>query len=308
MMKTISFFSYKGGSGRSSALVNTVPFLVKELGADQEHPIILLDMDVDSTGLTYLLHQGDKVGNGSTLSIQKIMIDGVPGGNNFKYRLEEHPFFSSLLKVGSEFRCENGSVLLLPAEAGSAVGANGTNKSMTNRDSTHIEKIMDICERYDCAALIFDSSAGDQDTANISNSKADVIVCCMRPTIQFQEGTLDYFKRMSRIIRNRDVILMPNAVSRDKIEVDGKMYPITAKNRIVEAFDKGFPETGNTIHYDAMEGSNFGIPFVKRFLWQEAILAALDQANLTEDEKEALTMYQKVAEMVNKYSQKGNNV
>ncbi len=301
-MYKISFFSYKGGSGRSSTLINIIPFLVKELKADHTRPIILLDMDIDSTGLTYLLHQGDKVK--SALTIQKIMIDGVPGGNNFQRRLEEHQFFSNLIKVGAEFCCEEGAVLLLPAEAGVSVGKDGTNKNMTNRDSSHIEKIIDVCERYDCAAIVFDSSAGDQDTANVSNSKSDVIVCCMRPTIQFQEGTLDYFKRMSRIIRNRDVILLPNAVSRVSTNVDGKMYPITAKNRIIDAFRDHFPETGNTIHFDAMIGSHFGVPLVGRFLWQESILANLECDGLTEDEKEAVEMYQQVAYMIHKYGQK----
>lgn len=302
-MYKISFFSYKGGSGRSSTLINIIPFLVKELNAEPSRPIILLDMDIDSTGLTYLLHQGDRSDTG--LSIQQIMVDGVPGGNNFQKRLEEHQFFSNLLKVGTEFGSEDGAVLLLPAEAGVSVGKDGTNKNITNRDSSHIEKIIDVCERYDCAAIVFDSSAGDQDTANVSNSKADVIVCCMRPTIQFQEGTLDYFKRMNRIIRNMDVILLPNAVSREDTNVDGKMYPITAKNRIIDAFDKNFPETGNTIHFDAMTGSHFGIPLVRRFLWQEAILTNLDQETLTEDEKEAIEMYQQVAGMIRKYGQKG---
>ena len=302
-MYKISFFSYKGGSGRSSTLVNIVPFLVKELNANAEHPIVLMDMDIDSTGLTYLLHQGDKVKN--ALSIQRIMVDGVPGGNNFQRRLDEHPFFSNLLKVGSEFKCEDGAVLLLPAEAGVSVGKDGTNKNITNRDSSHIERIIDVCERYDCAAIVFDSSAGDQDTANVSNSKSDVIVCCMRPTIQFQEGTLDYFKRMSRIIRNRNVILLPNAVSRVNTNVDGKVYPVTAKNRIIDAFDKNFPETGNTIHFDALSGSNFGIPLVGRFLWQESILNNLEESMLTEDEKEALEMYKMVASMIHKYGQEG---
>ena len=302
-MYKISFFSYKGGSGRSATLVNIVPFLVKELNANAEHPIVLMDMDIDSTGLTYLLHQGDKVKN--ALSIQRIMVDGVPGGNNFQRRLDEHPFFSNLLKVGSEFKCEDGAVLLLPAEAGVSVGKDGTNKNITNRDSSHIERIIDVCERYDCAAIVFDSSAGDQDTANVSNSKSDVIVCCMRPTIQFQEGTLDYFKRMSRIIRNRNVILLPNAVSRVNTNVDGKVYPVTAKNRIIDAFDKNFPETGNTIHFDALSGSNFGIPLVGRFLWQESILNNLEESMLTEDEKEALEMYKMVASMIHKYGQEG---
>ena len=303
-MYRISFFSYKGGSGRSSALVNTVPFLVQKLNADSSHPIVLLDMDVDSTGLTYLLHQGDKLEG--RLSIQKIMMDGIPGGNDYNKRLQDHPFFSDLLKVGSEFGVEDASVLLLPAEAGVAVGKDGTNKNITNRDAGHIGRIADFCEQYECAAIVFDSSSGDQETATVSNSKADVIVCCLRPTIQFQEGTMDYFRRMSRIVRNRDVILLPNAVSRREVDVGGKMYPISAKNRIVDAFEKSFPNTGNTIHLDALFGSLFGVPLVQRFLWQETILATLDRSELTEDEKEALEMYEYVASLVIKYGDRGD--
>ena len=302
-MVKISFFSYKGGSGRSSTLVNTIPFLVKELNASSSCPIILLDMDIDSTGLTYLLQQGDKVS--SSITIQQVLVEGVPGGNNYQKKLEEHSFFSKLLKVGDKFKCEDGAVLLLPAAAGVSVGSDGTNKYMTNRDSGRIEKIIDICERYECAAIVFDSSSGDHDTANVSNSQADVIVCCMRPTIQFQEGTLDYFTRMRDIIRNRNVILLPNAVSKENVVVDDKVYPITAKNRIIDLFEKKFSFTGNTIHFDALTGARFGIPLVKRFLWKETILATLEQDKLAEDECEAIEMYQQVAKMICTYGQKG---
>ncbi|MBR3298439.1 MAG: hypothetical protein IKI64_04470 [Clostridia bacterium] len=301
-MYKISFFSYKGGSGRSSTLVNIVPFLVKELKADSNHPIVLLDMDIDSTGLTYLLHQGENVGK--SLSIQRIMVEGVPEGNRTKRQLDEHRFFTGLLKVGAEFNCEDGAVLLLPAEAGVSVGRDGTNMNMTHRDSRHIGTVIEVCERHDCAAIIFDSSAGDQETATISNGNADVIVCCMRPTIQFQEGTLDYFMRMNRSIRNKDVILVPNAVSKATTTVDDKVYPITAKLRIVDALRDSFPETGNTLHFDALEGALFGIPLVSRFLWKESILATLDQDSLAADEKEALEMYQLIACLIRKYGEK----
>lgn len=302
-MYNISFFSYKGGSGRSSALVNIVPFLAEKLHADESHPIILLDMDVDSTGLTYLLHQGQNA-NGR-LSIQKIMIDCIPGGNNYRPKLQDHPFFSGLLKVGDKFGVKEGAVLLLPAEAGRAVGKDGTNKSITNRDTGHVRKLADLCEYYECAAIIFDSAAGDQEAANVCNSNADIIVCCMRPTLQFQEGTLDYFRRMSYLVNNRDVILLPNAVSREDVDIDGEMYPISAKNRLVDAFMKAFPETGNAIHLDALLAHRFGIPIVQRFLWRETILAVLDNHKLTEDEKEALEMYEYIASLILKYGVRG---
>lgn len=302
-MHYISFFSYKGGAGRSSALVNTIPFLAKMINADTSHPIILLDMDMDSTGLTYLLHQSDKVGD--YLTIQRIMVDGIPGGNNYSKSLQEHPFFSRLLKVGGEFGItDEGTVLLLPAEAGVSVGKDETNRNMTNRDTGHVERIADLCYRYGCSAIVFDSSSGDQETATVSNSRADVIVCCMRPTTQFQEGTLDYFRRMSRKIRGRDVILLPNAVSRNSVEVDGKYYPITAKNRIIDTFKNAFPDTGNTIHLDALSEGRFGIPLVSRFLWKEAILSTFAPDELSEDEMEAMKMYEFTASLIVKYGKR----
>lgn len=302
-MYNISFFSYKGGSGRSSALVNTVPFLAGKLGADSEHPIILLDMDIDSTGLTYLLHQSDNVPG--HLNVQKIMMEGIPGANRTTQHPEDHPFFKDLLKVGGEFGLENGAVLLLPAEPGAAVGQDG-NMNLNNLNAGQVERIIDTCERHDCAAVIFDSSAGDQETATVSNRKADVIVCCMRPTIQFQEGTLDYFRRMNRVVRNRDVILLPNAVSRTEVAVDGKMFPISAKLRIADAFTEIFPDTGNTIHLDMLRGDRFGIPLVQRFQWQEAILRTLPEDRLAEDEKEALQMYEEVASLIVEYGRRGD--
>ena len=47
-MKKITFFSFKGGSGRTSLLYNTLPFLANELKASPEEPIVVIDLDIDS--------------------------------------------------------------------------------------------------------------------------------------------------------------------------------------------------------------------------------------------------------------------
>ena len=54
-----TYFSYKGGAGRSTTCFNTLPFLVEESEAYKNAPILLLDMDVESAGMTYLLNQQD---------------------------------------------------------------------------------------------------------------------------------------------------------------------------------------------------------------------------------------------------------
>lgn len=53
MTKCYTFYSYKGGSGRSTTSVNTVKHLIGELGANKDHPILIVDADLESAGLTY---------------------------------------------------------------------------------------------------------------------------------------------------------------------------------------------------------------------------------------------------------------
>lgn len=293
-MYKVSFFSYKGGSGRSTALINTIPFLAKELNATDEHPILLVDMDLDSTGLTYLLKQSEKY----DLTIQDVLIDGVPGGNDGDSRIDEHPFFSRLAKVGRYFNREDAAVLLLPARPGKTTGKDGTNKNMTSDCISHMKKLKKLCDSYECRAIVFDSSAGDQETANASNIISDIIVCCMRPTTQFQEGTIGYFLRVGNMIRERNIIILPNAVSRENVRVDGFEYPMTARNEINDNFTERLKETGNIIHMDALAASRFGVPLVKRFLWKETILASLNQDALKDDEKEAIEMYKNIAKWI----------
>ena len=55
MTKCYTFYSYKGGSGRSTTAANTVPHPVKDLKASPANPILIVDADLESAGLTYLL-------------------------------------------------------------------------------------------------------------------------------------------------------------------------------------------------------------------------------------------------------------
>ena len=51
--KCFSFYSYKGGSGRSTTCVNTLLHLIRKMNAGPQHPILLVDTDLESAGLTY---------------------------------------------------------------------------------------------------------------------------------------------------------------------------------------------------------------------------------------------------------------
>lgn len=53
--KCYTFYSYKGGSGRTTTAINTIKHLVEYLGATAEKPVLLIDADLESAGLTYFL-------------------------------------------------------------------------------------------------------------------------------------------------------------------------------------------------------------------------------------------------------------
>ncbi len=51
-----TFYSYKGGSGRSTTCVNTLLHLIRKMKAGPQHPILLVDTDLESAGLTYFFN------------------------------------------------------------------------------------------------------------------------------------------------------------------------------------------------------------------------------------------------------------
>jgi len=61
-MKTgiVSFYSYKGGAGRTTTAVNTIPYIAEKLGADKNNPVLVVDMDLESAGITYFYDLQDR--------------------------------------------------------------------------------------------------------------------------------------------------------------------------------------------------------------------------------------------------------
>jgi len=55
--------------------------------------------------------------------------------------------------------------------------------------ATHINELKDVCSRNNYKAIVFDSGAGTQSSADMLHSISDVLVYCMRPTTQFAKGT-----------------------------------------------------------------------------------------------------------------------
>lgn len=286
-MQVISFFSYKGGSGRTSLLYNTVPFLADELKATSEEPIIILDLDIDSKGLSFLL----KGPNGVSSDINALHVlnrDAIITGCS----MNKAKFFEKMLPVGKLLglgEARESSVLF--------ISANNITKYMQENtfDSKNFELdyFVAICARMNCKALILDNPAGAQLSGDLALSVSDKIVTVMRITRQFREGTVEFIREAGERFSGKQFIIVPNVVPRDS-----NNYSIEKILKSIEAGIKDVENDENEYNLDLFTQGNRGINEVNLFKFEEVNLRRKLEsgyAALEEDENRAMEMYKKLA-------------
>ena len=309
MSKVISYFSYKGGAGRSTLAYNTIPFLVSEqIQPTEESPVIVVDMDIDSCGMSYLLEIPNKTIK-EDACVQHILKNGCD--SSFAEHIYEHETLKNLIPVGKKFGYDNDrAVLFLPAKDMKNVKNSG-NFNYDDANSpflSSLESFVETCDSYDVPAIIFDSAVGNQASANVSNQLADVIVCCMRPTTQFVDGTVRYLDSLDSDASSplggglKNIVLVPNVVPQDEIKIDGDVYPGAAITRIINRFstvlDDRDEDDDIIYNSDLLDEDDFGIPAIKSFMWREGQLFTQDKATFNETEKKAYEKYRKLAEII----------
>lgn len=303
-MKTISFFSYKGGAGRSTLAYNVIPILAAEhVKPTAESPIIVIDTDVDSCGMSYLVKAEKQVTE--TNCIQALL--GNPFDTKSTRSIKDHPFLSQLIPVGNAYGYdENEAILLLPAKDNKTIGKDAKNNYAESGGFSYMESLkrfLEICEsRYDVPLVVFDSSVGNTALANISNEAATIIVCVMRPTTQFINGTRRYLlgvENDEKMIRDKNIILVPNVIPQNEVAINGLRYPDSAISKIRNDFSEDFEESSsNKYHFDMLDRDEFGIPAVNRFMWIEDALYTKPKEDLNDNEKMALERYCKLAQII----------
>ena len=301
--KFISCFSYKGGAGRSTLAINVVPFLAEKLGATEDHPLVLVDMDIDSCGLTYLfnLHNEKKSKEDSVQCWFSPDYGNIPGkdeDDEIESALD-HAMFRALFPVGRFFGKKDRAILCLPASQGISISKDKEGSNYDKRLSPNFIVFRNACKEL-AAGVIFDSAVGDQLPAVWSNKASDYIMCCMRPTKQFRYGTERFFERFDSKISGKKIIVIPNVVPTEELTLNDdqnipRHYPDYARDEIHENIKK---HTNNTYLLNLLEDGKFGVPKVDRFMWQEGILR--NYANLSKLEQEALERYEEVASIIAK--------
>ena len=286
-MLKVSFFSYKGGAGRTSMLYNTVSYLVGVLGATPENPIVLVDLDIDSKGLSYLLKSD--LDTEDKLNAIRILKQSDAVTNLF---ISKDDFFKMMIPVGKAFGLESAcfrSVLFVTADTSEMLNVNGN----YDGPSVGIENFARRLEKFGCKALVMDNPAGGQLSADVALRISDKIVTVMRITKQFREGTAE-FLRKKKNYDNKEYIIVPNAVPSD----EGTIYSIDQiMNRIKSSLVAAAEVQHDTVNTRLLDEK--GIHEVRLFKFEETNLR--EKANtdpLEQDEALAAKKYELLAKVI----------
>ena len=289
-MLNISFFSYKGGAGRTSLLFNTLPFLAEELGANENEPIVVLDLDLDSQGLTYLTESQSKI---NTIQV-------IRGDNSLGFRqigtMREHPFFRQAVPIGQRVglpESQDRAILFVSAQP--LLGAESLSEE-GNYDSNNVSlsNISRLCSRFNCKAIVMDTPSGNQLSGKKALSISNKIVTVMRITKQFRKGTAEFLRDRTEL-SNKEFIIVPNAVPTSL----GTNYNLHTIMENISGLLKLSINNPSDLNLKFLENGNTGINEVNLFKFTEENLK-LEQSyrELKPDEKNAIEMYKLLAKEI----------
>lgn len=291
--KIITFYSYKGGAGRSSTALNTLPYLVQTFNATPDRPLLLMDMDLDSAGMTYLLGLEDYFQTNFDVKTLISDPDSIRWTNEQTEDLASHPLLSKFMPVGRLLGVEDKSVLFLGDNDTSKID----NSEMTGSKMGIFKKLKQFCKNNHLPGLVLDSASGDQFAARIAVEYATDIVVCMRPTMQFRAGTFGYLKRLAADGLPTNIILLPTVVPQDDIKINEEYQKSKAIANIRKRAQNWM--SGLQIYMDFICEETFGINEVQRFKWEEGVLYKIGQKQpLLPDENTACARYKQLAELL----------
>lgn len=307
-MKILSYFSYKGGSGRSSLAYNTIPFLIKKMNATPQHPIIVVDLDIDSAGLSFLLAENlltsddevqclttNRLIDESNDIFSKYIALSRKSNGDFTTMDGYQMFMRIAERFGVNETSLSGSVLFVPVNPKENVS------KFDDVPNSNIDNFIQVCKNYGAAAIIFDMPAGDQLVGRKAFEYSDKVITCFRITKQHRAGTLEFLKRRIPSVSAIEFIPVPNAVPQEEIFINGrKLNYDSIRKEIKDSIANTIDNSDCTYNLGMLEEDSFGVPEVKRFKYLEGILytAKIDGQILNEDEEKALVAYEKVSDMI----------
>ena len=288
-MINISFFSYKGGAGRTSLLFNTLPFLAEKLNATEKEPIIVLDLDLDSKGLSYLVDKASGIN-----AVQVLRGDNAIG---FRYLggIKDHPLFSKLVPIGAAVGLEpslDKSILFVSAHAKEGA-ENLSENGNYDAQNLSLSALHRICRNCNCKAIVMDTPAGNQISAECALSISQKIVMTMRITQQFRKGTEEFLREKAVEFAGKEYIIVPNAVPK----TEGTDFDMDIIMSNISKFTTNALGESGKLNLTMLKNGHTGINEINMFKFTEASLKKESLSrSLNADEASAVEMYKLLAE------------
>lgn len=209
MAKRISFYSFKGGAGRSTGLCN-VAYSLADTGAN----VGIIDFDIEAAGLNFVLGVSQDV-LGEKKKLQQYLIDEQRAQIHLN-RFEEEMIIN-FDRLPSQTRPwdsdPDGTVYFLPADQDAELTG----------DVKEAENLMDVIndlyatfeEECDLDYLLLDSRSGISNFAMPTLGYADEIAVFFRWSSQHREGTVklvDWLDTYLAAFGDVDIFAVPSSV------------------------------------------------------------------------------------------------
>lgn len=222
-MRRITFYSFKGGTGRSLALAN-VAYLLAKKGAK----VGCIDFDIESAGLNFIF---DIPPGKMHKYVQDFLIEPEEC-----YR-DTSGFSEIVVSVAKEKGWDlKGELYLIPADIDS------TKTSNVEFTTTIFPRVKKLCEKfgrfYDLEYILIDSRSGISDYALPPLAMTDLLLVFFRWGRQHKEGTTALATWIS------DWLKVSNPNSRVQLIVSNIPEDITQENI------SGYERKGNFKEYD----------------------------------------------------------
>ncbi len=212
-MKVISFFSYKGGAGRTVACGNIAAALASDCAVSViEKPlkrrVALIDLDVFSSGTHRVFEIPSKRIDKRSACIQDFLLNQIQPEEHVKsgaIRLADDEMGDFRELRGATGNCRE-DFLLFPARP----DPRGFTVAKYH-ENLLLELLLEL-ERADYDYVILDGEAGARSMADVALRLSDVIVMLFRLTWQHVEGTLAVASALSEKLPQKHVYLLPTCV------------------------------------------------------------------------------------------------
>ncbi len=213
----VSMYSFKGGAGRTVTTAN----VARILSAERRKRVTVMDLDVESAGLSVLFGVDRKVESGECSTIQDVLrgfyAPESPGALPYSINLSKPEFpetWRRLHVVPEGFN----DVAIVPSrrilsESNEAAGAEREPKRKFGDFLIRLDQLPDGPD-----FILFDSASGIQSTALLALDSCDVLVVFFRWSRQFVRGTLQFlswlteFRNNNGLRRLSRIIVVPTAV------------------------------------------------------------------------------------------------